>query len=83
MKREMTKARNAGYRFIYLDETMFSRKTMTNIEWAKLKENVIVDTARLEEPTLALLSAISYDKGQEHFMVFPKSVNITKFKQWL
>ena len=27
MKREMTKAKNLGYRFVYIDETCFTRKT--------------------------------------------------------
>ena len=37
MKREMTKARNAGYRFIYIDETMFTRKTVPDTEWSLVK----------------------------------------------
>ena len=56
---------------------------MVDTEWSKLKENMFVDSARLEEPTLALLSAVSREKGQEHFKVFQRSVNIVKFKQYL
>ena len=83
MKQLLTKARNANYRLVYLDETCFTRKTMVDTEWSKLKENMFVDSARLEEPTLALLSAVSREKGQEHFKVFQRSVNIFKFKQYL
>ena len=32
---------------------------------------------------MALLSGISKEKGLEHYMLFPKSVNITKFKEYL
>ena len=39
--------------------------------------------AHLTEPTLALLSAISKEKGQEHYKIFKDSVNIVKFKQYL
>ena len=42
-----------------------------------------VDVARLEEPTLALLSAISKEKGQEHYKIFENSVNVAKFKDYL
>ena len=34
MKRKLEKARKDGYRIIYLDETMFTRKTVPNSEWA-------------------------------------------------
>ena len=59
----MTKARNANYRIVYLDETCFTRNTMVNTEYALPKQNVDIDTARLEEPTLALLNAISKENG--------------------
>ena len=52
-------------------------------EWALPGENVRVDEARLSEPTLALLSGISKERGQEHFQIFPKSVDLPKFKEWL
>ena len=42
-----------------------------------------VDEAKLNEPTLALLSAISKEKGHEHYKIFDKSVNVAKFQEWL
>ena len=83
MKRQITMATNDGYRLVYLDETMFTRKTLRLEEWSKPKENVRVDEALLKEPTLALLSAISKERGQEHFRIFPMSVNSAKFWEWL
>ena len=32
---------------------------------------------------MALLSGISKEKGLEHYMLFPRSVNIQKFKDYL
>ena len=61
---------------------MFTRKTMVDTEWTLPKNNVWVDEANLNEPTLALLAAISLEKGQEYFQIFPKSVNKPKFKEW-
>ena len=83
MKRQMTRAKRDGYRIIYLDETMFTRKTVAETEWALPGENMTVDQAKLDEPTLALLAAISKDKGLEHYRVFPKSVDAAKFIEWL
>ena len=42
-----------------------------------------VDQALINEPTLALLSGISKERGQEAYMIFPNSVNIAKFKEYL
>lgn len=78
MKRQLTMAKNAGYRLVYLDETMFTRKTVADTEWSCPGENFRVDTARLNEPTLALLAAISKEKGHEYSKVFLKSVDVPK-----
>ena len=39
MKRQLTMARNDGYRMVYLDETMFTRKTVVDVEWNLPKQN--------------------------------------------
>ena len=83
MKRELAKAKGEGYRIIYIDETCFTRTTVPKAEWCLRKQNATFDQADLDEPTLALLSGISKEKGQETFMIFEKSVNIVKFKQYL
>ena len=83
MKRQLTIAKNQEYRVIYLDETMFTRKTIRNEEWTLPKENVRIDQAKLNEPTLAMISAISMEKGQEHFKIYPKSVNTDQFIEYL
>ena len=68
---------------VYLDETMVTRKTVPLTEYCLPKENMTVDMARLDEPTLALLSAISKERGQEHYKIFELSVNIPRFKEYL
>ena len=44
---------------------------------------MMVDQALINEPTLAMLSGISKEKGLEAYMIFPFSVNIAKFKEYL
>ena len=83
MKRQLTKAKNDGYRIVYIDETCFTRKTVADAEWSRPKENMAVDVKHLEEPTLALLCGISKEKGVEHFRVFEKSVNVEKFQEYI
>ena len=47
------------YSIIYLDETMFTRSTMRSVEYCHKGANMLVDEARLNEPTLALLIGVS------------------------
>ena len=68
---------------MYLDETMFTRRTIGDSEWTLPKQNALFDEARLNEPTLAVLAAVSKEKGHEHYDVFEKSVNVGKYKSWL
>ena len=63
MKRLLTRAKNDGYRMIYIDETMFTRSTLPDTEWARPNENMTLDVAMKNEPTLALLAGISKENG--------------------
>ena len=83
MKGQLTRAKNAGYRIIYIDETMFTRKTLPASEWTQKKENMRVNIDKIDEPTMALLCGISKENGLEQYMVFKRSVNIDKFKEFL
>ena len=83
MKRLLTRAQNDGYRVVYLDETCFTRSTMPKTEYCLQGQNMPADLAHLQEPTLAVLSAISREKGQEHYKIYEQSVNVQKFKQYL
>ena len=83
MKMLLTKARNDGYRIVYIDETCFTRKTVIDAEWARPKENMAVAVAMLEEQTLALLCGISKEQVVEHHRVFEFSVNVDKFIEYI
>ena len=83
MIRLLNKAKREGYRIVYIDETMFTRKSIPSKEYYPLSKNMTVDQSRLNEPTLAMLSGVSKEKGLETYMIFPFSVNIAKFKEYL
>ena len=69
MKRALAKAKRDHYRIIYLDECMFTRKTVADSEWALPGQNLSLEEKKLNEPTLALLSGISKERGQEHYRI--------------
>ena len=43
MIRELTKAKKDGYRIVYIDETMFTRKTIPKKEYSLPSQNMTVD----------------------------------------
>ena len=79
MKNRLVRLRRQGYRIVYIDETVFTRKTVKDREWTALKSNLAVDLVQLNEPVLCLLPGISKEKGWEYYRIFPKSVNMEKF----
>ena len=64
----LKRAKRDGYRIIYLDETMFTRSTVPKSEYCLPEQNMTVTLAWINEPTMAVLSGISREKGQELFM---------------
>ena len=83
MKRQLAKAKKDNYRIIYLDEICFTRKTVSDTEWALPGQNISVNTKMLDEPTLAVVSGISKERGQEYIKIFHKSVDVPKFEIYL
>ena len=71
MKQLLTKATKADFRVVYIDETCFTRKTMVDTEYNLPKQNTTIDTARLQEPTLALLNAILKERAKSITWYFP------------
>ena len=63
MIRQLNKAKRDGYRIIYIDETVFTRSTVPKVEYCLPKDNMTVDKSLINEPTVALLSGISKEKG--------------------
>lgn len=55
--------RKDGYRIIYIDETMFTRSSVPKHEYCLPSENMSIDKSLTNEPTMALLSGVSKEKG--------------------
>ena len=83
MKGQLTRAKNDGFRIVYIDETVFTRKTCLDSEWALKNDNMRVNITKIDEPTMALLCGISKENGLEHYMIFKRSVNADKFIEYL
>ena len=82
-KKLLDDAKAEGRQILYIDETMFTRKAIKKLEWARKHENAEVDEKLLNDRTYALLMGISEERGVEQWKIFPKSVNTDKFLQYL
>ena len=58
-----------------LDEMMVTKSTYPSHEWSNLKTNFQVDKSKTTNEAIAVLAAVSREKGLEHIMIFKKSVN--------
>ena len=83
LKTEIDGAKKEGRKVVYIDETMFTRKAIKKLEWARKHENAEVDESLLNDKTYALLMGISVEEGVEQWRIFKKSVNTDKFLQYL
>jgi len=66
-----------------LDEMVVTKSTLPKVEWSLPKENMKLDLSRIDTGPIAVLGAVSRERGIEHIMLFEKSVNIPKFKVFL
>ena len=74
----ITQAQQDGSRIIYIDETMFTRRAVRQVEYCLPKLNSQIPQSKLNAPTKALLMGISREKGLEHWHIFNKSVDNIK-----
>ena len=75
--------RQQNTRIIYLDECVFTSKTILMRDYTNLKCNRRIPQTQLNQPVFALVLAISRENGLEHYQVYDKSVNKYKFVEYL
>ena len=62
---------------------MATRTTIPKLDWSHKFKNSEVDYSQLNRDPIAIVAAVSRERGLELAMQFPKSVNVTKFKVFL
>ena len=83
VQHEIAEFRNRGFRIIYLDEVMFTTRTMPTHEWSRKNTNVTISYDQFQQSAVAGIAAISAERGIDVVMLFKKSVNKDKFKIFL
>ena len=72
-----------NFRIIYLDESIFTTKTIQKSDYSPHKIHHVIPQAQVNQPVYVLILAISEENGLEHYQIFEKSVNAQKFKKYL
>lgn len=62
---------------------MVTRTSIPKLDWSHKFKNSEVDYSQLNRDPIAIVAAVSRERGLELAMQFPKSVNVTKFKVFL
>ena len=65
---------------IYLDEVMFTLRSVNTREFSNKYQNIAVDISSINIKTTAVIAAITYEHGVLLHGCFDRSVNIDKFK---
>ena len=83
LKKKVSDLKSEPYRIIYLDETVFTSKTIRKSEYTSNRDHLRITQTLVNQPVYALIFAISEEKGIEYSEVFEKSVNKEKFTEYV
>ena len=72
-----------GFRIVQLDECMCTKKTWPKTDWSFKRQNTTTEWHQMNMQAIAIIAAVSREKGIELAMTFPKSVNVSKYKIFL
>ena len=81
-KSELQAYQEEGYHVVYVDEFCTTKSTMPTYDWSPPNATFEIDYKLYHKKTIASCSAISV-KGPELIMSWPKSVNSTKYCEFL
>ena len=76
-------ARARNLQIVYVDETVFTKRTYATHDYGAKGKIVEVDEARIYTPYVAALAAVSVEQGIDHLCTYDGAVNGTLFAQFL
>jgi hypothetical protein len=66
-------------KLVWVDEAVFTFNTFSTKAWSGKYQSITVKDTDAKIKTLALVSAISEDRGLETYSIYPKSINSDNF----
>ena len=70
-------------KFVYLDETNFTKLEFQSKDWSCCKDNQHVDQRDIYTGYRSVISSISEDKGVEHIKIYRTAVTSDFFEKYL
>ena len=67
MKQRINKLKGDGYKIIYLDECIFTTKTIQTSDYTNKNYKHRIPLAKVNQTAYALILAISEEEGLEHY----------------
>ena len=83
LSQDVQLALDRGMKIVQLDEFVITKRTWPAHAWANKKENIFVNQADAYNRALAVVMAISRERGVELVDIYEKSINRMKFKLFL
>ena len=71
------------FRILFVDEIVTTKSTIPTHEYSAPNQPFRIDLKQYQSTCIATVAAISFDKGVEHVMNFPNSVDRQKFIQFI
>ena len=77
---QVEKAMSENAVICYLDEVMFTTKSVLNRAFSNQYANIMIDMKQNKTKTTAVIAAITHEHGMLLWKQYENSVNIDKFK---
>ena len=82
MRSKVQYAVNASRKLLFIDEVCFTKHTQKTCEWSNKRHNIFIPCESMHVKFHAVIAAISYDVGVEHFVVLDEAANHESFAEF-
>ena len=83
MSTQLKSELEAGTLIVYLDEVMFTIKSINTHAFSNRNQNIAIDFQGINVKTTAVVAAITSEHGLLYYECFDRSVNIEKFQSYI
>ena len=79
MHQAVNRARLRDKKLVWVDEAVFTFNTFSTRAWSSKYSSIIVKDAEARIKTMALIAAISEDRGLEAYLIYPEAISTEQF----
>lgn len=64
-QQEISMAIEMGWKLVFIDECMVTKRTLPTHDWSRKKENALIDLSKIDTDPIAIVGAVSREDGLE------------------